>query len=73
MFWQLSLGLILTAVMLYPVVGTICVLAAASVFVWLTRLAWRRNTWLASSLYLLGCVVTLPWTVIVIFAWPHPT
>ncbi len=70
-FWMVSLGLILAVAKLYPVIGSACVMLALSTAVWLTRVAWHRNTWLAALVYFVASIITLPWTVIAILGWIH--
>jgi hypothetical protein len=73
MFWIVSVGLILAIARLYPFVASACLLVVISSAAWITRLAWRTNTWFAASLYCLASVLTLPWTVIAIVGWLRPT
>jgi len=64
MFWVLCLA---------HLVGNFpCVLLFVTLAVWLTRTAWRRNTWFVAILFLIASVITLPWTVITILGWFNP-
>ena len=73
MFWALLLGLVLAIARLYPVPGLTCVLLFVTLAVVLTRMAWRRNTWFVAFLYLIGSIITLPWTVLAVLHWLNPT
>jgi hypothetical protein len=73
LFWAVSLGLVLAIARLYPVPGFTCVLLFVTLAVALTRVAWRRSTWFVARLDLMGCIITLPWTVLFILHWFSPT
>jgi hypothetical protein len=73
MFWAVCLGLVVAIARLYPVLGFTCVLLFVTLAVALTGMAWRRNTWFVAILYLIGSVITLPWTVLFILHWFNPT
>jgi hypothetical protein len=76
MFWALCLAHFVGIARLYPVIGPVigftCVLLFVTLAVWLTRTAWRRNTWFVAILFLIASVITLPWTVITILGWFNP-
>ena len=76
MFWALCLAHLVGIARLYPVIGPVigftCVLLFVTLAVWLTRTAWRRNTWFVAILFLIASVITLPWTVITILGWFNP-
>lgn len=72
LFWLGAVHVLLAIARLYPVAGTLGIVSAMLFACWFTRLAWCRNTWSASALYLLICVMSLPWTVLAIVGWIHP-
>ena len=72
-FWQLSLGFVLTIRIYFPIIGPIALVATLALAVWLTIFAWRRDSWAISSVYLIVSICTLPWMFTVFAFWPHPS
>jgi hypothetical protein len=72
-FWQFSLGFILTIPIYFPIAGRIALVVVPALAIWFTIFAWRRNSWLISALYLIISICTLPWMFTVLAFWPHPS